>query len=46
MKSERLTVVIDISDKTYHIKFKLSLKWPFLAASEGTVISLQYEDFL
>ena len=35
-----------IYQKKYHILFKFSLKWHFLAASEGTVILLQYEYFL
>ena len=35
-----------IYQKKYHILFKFSLKWHFLTASEGTVILLQYEDFL
>ena len=35
-----------IYQKKYHILFKFSLKWHFLTASEGTVMLLQFEDFL
>ena len=35
-----------IYQKKYHILVKFSLKMHFLAASEGTVILLHYEDFL
>ena len=44
-KETNQIVRINISEKN-HILFKFSLKWHFLAASEGTVILLHYEDFL
>ena len=36
---------IYIAEHFFHIQFTFSFKWHFLAASEGTVILLEYEDF-